>query len=160
MKRRRLGTYGAARHGVFINRELRSSKAYQTLTHAARLVLIDWLEAYMRKSRGDTASLTQTGMTFTYGDMTESMNYSTFKAARQAIVDRGFFTCPAAMQTIEPGARRVYVPSTEWRRYEPTTQEHERLHRAKTARRKTLERWDNYKSQAERRKRSRGKNHE
>jgi len=149
LKQRRLGTYGGAKHGVFINGELRASIAYKTLSHAARLLLIDWVSRYMKQSHGDVENLRATGMTFAYADCTEVMNESTFKEARQAIIERGFFECLPSMQSIIPGSRRVYVPSVKWKTYQPTAQEARRLATATKAREAALMKWNKFKEQRE-----------
>jgi hypothetical protein len=51
-KRSGKGTFGLA-PGVFISNQLRTSAAYMLLTPIERLVLIDMIGRYNRKSRGD-----------------------------------------------------------------------------------------------------------
>ncbi len=153
MKRQRLNTFGRARFGVFINGELRTSDAYKALTAAARLVLIDWICRYNQKSRGDSENI---AMTYAFSDCAENLNYATFKRARTAILEKGFFECPPKLQTIKPGARRVFVASTKWTSYQPTPAEAKAIASAATSKRKALERWNNYRADKECAKKPRG----
>lgn len=156
MKQRRLNTFGAARHGVFINGELRQSTAYRTLTSAGRLVLIDWLGKYMQLSRGDTARLEN--MSFTFSDLKENISYRTFATARAEILRRGFFREDPDQQTGIPGSRRLYTPSTAWRSYQPTPGEQKRLDAAARDRNAAVKRWARFKTDQALKKR--GRRHE
>lgn len=156
MKRARLNTYGRAAHGVFINGELRESVAYKTLTPAARLVLIDWLGRYMQRSKGDTESLRENGLSYSFSDCKENVSHKTFKTARAEIVQKGFFECPPKLQTILPGSRRLYTPSTAWRQYVPSPSEQKALGTAARGRKEALERWSRYRQDSEQKKTARG----
>ena len=152
MKRVRLNTYGSAAHGVFINGELRESVAYRTLTPAARLVLIDWLGRYMQKSKGDTESLCKAGITYSFSDCKENVSHKTFKTARAEIVAKGFFEYSPKLQTLIPGSRRLFTPSTAWRRYVPSPSEQKALETAARGRKEALERWSRYRQESESKK--------
>jgi len=144
MTRQRLHTYGRANHCVLINNELREADAYKALTPSARLVLIDWVARYNSKSKCDTISIKGAGFSYAFSDCLESVNESTFKAARQAILAKGFFECPEGMQTLKPGSRRIYTPSTKWRTYAPTPAEAKAIATANTSKKKALQRWNRF----------------
>ena len=156
MKRQRLNTYGRARHGVFINGELRTSTAYQCLTASQRLILIDMLAKYNQKSMGDTVIIKDTGFTFTFHDCAEPVDILTFRKARAAIVENGFFELGENVKRIMPGAMNVYLPSTKWMHYEPTPSEVDTLAKAAKRKRDTLTRNTQRKNDFIQRKRGRG----
>ena len=152
MSKQRFKTYGRAHHCVLINNELRESDAYKTLTPSARLVLIDWIGRYNAKSKLDTINIKGTGFTYAYADCTEAVNESTYKAARKAIVAKGFFECPPSMQTLKPGSRHIFIPSTKWRSYKPTVVEAKVIATGNKSRKKALQRWNCFTDKKKQRK--------
>ena len=110
--------FGAGKF-LAVSSELRASLAYQSLSHASRLVLLDMLWAYGRASQGDTLRLDR-GFRFTYGMCAEPIARGTFYRAIRELKAHGFFAEPLQLQPLVPGGPSVYVPSSDWRKFANT----------------------------------------
>lgn len=92
---------------------VRASVAYQSLTPAARLVFIDMLALYQRKSLSERNPLPD-GFEYTYAVCNEPITENTFYDAIRQIVERGFFDRPIALQPDQVARPVRYVPCRDW----------------------------------------------
>lgn len=125
---------------VAVSTELRTSLAYQSLSHTSRLVLMDMLFAYGRVSRGDTMRL-DAGFRYSFSMCNEKISRATFYRSIKELKSHGFFEEPLRLQSQVPGGPSVYAPSKDWRKFGETAegQAAEReLQKFKTAKGRTI----------------------
>ena len=132
-KRPRLGRIGRARHSTPIYDDLLDSPAYSVLTSSAKILLIEVLRRWCRKSAWDTAPASD-GIPVTWDQCGRSMSEKTFRTARKALVTAGFLDVVLDPER-KPGAPVRYVFGTRWQSFEPDpeTARKQRQHAARKA---------------------------
>ena len=119
---KQLDHYGTGQ-GLFLRDEIPVALGYRVLSAVEKLVLMEWLRTYGKASHGDTVDLGDTGVLFTFSQVREDVAESSFKRARRRLIQIGWFQSAPHLKPLRPGAPNRYLPSTDWRAYEPTAAE-------------------------------------
>ena len=110
--------------------EYLDTPAYQVLTHAGRLILLD----VMRHIRDTYKNIppekaAKVGFQYTHRDCREQVSEGTFHTAMQELRRIGWVDVKAEHQHYGLASPIVYSPSTKWRDYKPTQDETAKIQR-------------------------------
>lgn len=100
------------------------STAYKALTPLQRLILIDMIRTWARACNyAGAASVSETGIMYTYASCAEVCDEGVFYTALKAIEQKGWFCKDYSRDNPRPGKPHRHFPSTDWRNYKPTSEE-------------------------------------
>lgn len=137
---RRFGHFWRDEPFTALGKTLRDSNAYRTLSATEKLVLVDWMRVFDSASWNDKDDLRKKGFCYTYSLCELDIPDRTFRRSKKPILVRKFFECPPLLQSGRPGDPYWFLPSRDWREYEPTAAEQEKIKQWDKRKLRTLDR--------------------